>query len=300
MKQILDIKNKRFGKLVALEFIKISNHGSIWLCKCDCGNIKEIIGQNLIRNRTRSCGCERISKLLNKRIGKLTVIRLEYIDNGNSYWLCKCDCGVEKIIPRRNLSKNRVVSCGCTRRDNSIIGKKFGFLTVIKYSHTQSKNAYWMCRYDCGIEKIICGVHLKTGSAKSCGCIKNISQALLTNIFMELLNKDIYNTSINYSPEFLYNKDTNCRQQIDIAILDKNKNIVLAIEYDGQQHFEPIGFGEKDATKIEEKFKNQKLLDVRKNEILAKLNIPFIRIPYTEKLTKENVTYILKQNNIYL
>lgn len=32
------------------------NH-SIWLCKCDCGNIKAISARNLIGGETASCGC---------------------------------------------------------------------------------------------------------------------------------------------------------------------------------------------------------------------------------------------------
>lgn len=34
----------------------------IWICKCDCGNTKEIMAQSLIRKATLSCGC------LNKEI----------------------------------------------------------------------------------------------------------------------------------------------------------------------------------------------------------------------------------------
>jgi len=31
-----------------------------WLCKCECGVLKEVVGQNLISGNTRSCGCLRV------------------------------------------------------------------------------------------------------------------------------------------------------------------------------------------------------------------------------------------------
>lgn len=55
-----DITGQRFGKLVAIKPTrKGSNGGFYWLCKCDCGNEKEVPRQNLTKskNPTRSCGC---------------------------------------------------------------------------------------------------------------------------------------------------------------------------------------------------------------------------------------------------
>ena len=34
-----------------------SSRGNFWLCRCDCGNYKEVYGWNLINGRTQSCGC---------------------------------------------------------------------------------------------------------------------------------------------------------------------------------------------------------------------------------------------------
>ena len=51
--------------------------------------------------------------------------------------------------------------------DNSInlTGQKFGRLTVIKRSYPNSKfrNAMWLCKCDCGKEKIVSSVNLKSG-----------------------------------------------------------------------------------------------------------------------------------------
>ena len=56
----LELKGQRFGRLVALKRLKATKSGDIlWLCKCDCGNIKEVTGSNLNVGDTRSCGCLR-------------------------------------------------------------------------------------------------------------------------------------------------------------------------------------------------------------------------------------------------
>ena len=34
-------------------------HRSIWFCKCDCGNTKEVALDGLIQGHTKSCGCLR-------------------------------------------------------------------------------------------------------------------------------------------------------------------------------------------------------------------------------------------------
>lgn len=61
----LKLTGRRFGKLVVVRFIRVEGltpcQRTVWLCRCDCGNTKEITGSKLTasRNRvgTRSCGC---------------------------------------------------------------------------------------------------------------------------------------------------------------------------------------------------------------------------------------------------
>jgi hypothetical protein len=55
----VDYTGRRFGKLVVLERgVRNSKRGLYeWICKCDCGNIKSIIGADLRNKNTTSCGC---------------------------------------------------------------------------------------------------------------------------------------------------------------------------------------------------------------------------------------------------
>lgn len=59
-----------------------------------------------------------------------------------------------------------------------IQGKKFGMLTVIEAVSLPKKNRpagfkikgkHWRCLCDCGIERVVAGWSLRSGSAKSCG-----------------------------------------------------------------------------------------------------------------------------------
>lgn len=65
MSKFIDLTGKRFGKLIVLKRIEdyVFNSGRKerqWLCKCDCGNEINVIGTNLKRGNTKSCGCYRI------------------------------------------------------------------------------------------------------------------------------------------------------------------------------------------------------------------------------------------------
>lgn len=52
-----------------------------------------------------------------------------------------------------------------------ITGQSFGRLTVLRYSHTKGKIAFWECACCCGKTCFIAGSKLKSGWTKSCGCL---------------------------------------------------------------------------------------------------------------------------------
>jgi len=93
-------------------------------------------------------------------------------------WRCQCECGNEVVVESGNLVAGRQKSCGCalhqmSKTINDITGQKFGRYTVIEYADTLNKKARWLCRCDCGREKIVCGSNLRTGLVQSCGCLKD-------------------------------------------------------------------------------------------------------------------------------
>jgi hypothetical protein len=109
--------------------------------------------------------------LTGKRFGKLIAISYSPGSRRNEGgWLCKCDCGKDTFVSGANLRTGNTKSCGCLVFKN-IAGQKFGKLTVLKQDgFSRNGEALWLCRCECGNEKIINGSNLRRGHIVSCGC----------------------------------------------------------------------------------------------------------------------------------
>lgn len=58
MPNLIDLENKRFYRLVAIERSDNDRHGNtMWLCRCDCGKNIIIRGSCLRSGLYKSCGC---------------------------------------------------------------------------------------------------------------------------------------------------------------------------------------------------------------------------------------------------
>jgi tRNA(Ile2) C34 agmatinyltransferase TiaS len=127
--KFVDMTGRKFGYWTVIERCKNDKNGnSVWLCKCKCGSVKNIMGSYLRTGNSKSCGCyakELNSKgrhfidLTGEKFGKWTVIsRIPYIGKRSSaYWLCKCDCGTTKSVSSQSLRIGDTKSCGCLITD---------------------------------------------------------------------------------------------------------------------------------------------------------------------------------------
>lgn len=127
MPRFKDITGQSFGRLIAIKPIGNSKHhgGTLWLCKCICGNIKNICVSNLTCGTTKSCGClqqeTRIESnkkdIKGVRSGKLVAISpTKKTTSGGVWWKCRCDCGNYKEVTTYNIKSGHVISCGCARK----------------------------------------------------------------------------------------------------------------------------------------------------------------------------------------
>ncbi len=57
-------------------------------------------------------------------------------------------------------------------RIEDLTGRRYGRLTVLFYCGNPKHRQSWLCRCDCGIEKVLPGHMLKSGKTKSCGCFR--------------------------------------------------------------------------------------------------------------------------------
>lgn len=60
-----------------------------------------------------------LSDYTGERFGKLTVLSRAETRNRSTYWLCRCDCGVEKTIRKDALRTGSQISCGCHKKEQS-------------------------------------------------------------------------------------------------------------------------------------------------------------------------------------
>lgn len=53
-----------------------------------------------------------------------------------------------------------------------LVGKVVGKLTVTEYAYTKNNRAFWKCKCECGNECVVTAQNLISGTARSCGCLK--------------------------------------------------------------------------------------------------------------------------------
>lgn len=115
--------------------------------------------------------------------GKWTVLRkAEQRNSCNEVcWVCRCECGNEKIVSGKILRRGNSTSCGECNKIN--IGDVFHNLIVINEAPAKNGHSYWKCKCTCGKIIDVRGSNLKSGNTKSCGCSKNSRLNLLNQKF---------------------------------------------------------------------------------------------------------------------
>lgn len=176
-----DLTGQRYGMLTVLAGAesKVSETGTRqrqWLCRCDCGNVLIVPQYRLKRGIQTDCGCLNAeADLAGQRFGMLTA--KEKLTRNR--WLCVCDCGNKKVVPRHMLLSGHIKSCGCRKNAGNpsidLTGQRFGQLLVLceakqHISESGSKQRAWLCRCDCGNEVTVLQTSLQKGATQSCGC----------------------------------------------------------------------------------------------------------------------------------
>lgn len=117
MRERLDLIGKKFGMLTVIAQAPSTDKGrNRWVCRCDCGTEKIILGESLRRGTTVSCGCKKKTDLTGLQIGRLTVIGRsdKYGSRGKrkvQLWECRCDCGAITYKATDTLTNPDVSMC---------------------------------------------------------------------------------------------------------------------------------------------------------------------------------------------
>ena len=71
-----------------------------------------------------------------------------------------------------------------------LTGKKYGRLTVVSVSHRDKHREYhWLCKCECGTEKVLKMDDFKNGETRSCGCLQ-LEITRDSRVRMEMLIKE--------------------------------------------------------------------------------------------------------------
>lgn len=162
MSKVRELSGQRFGRLIVIERKNNDKKGnSRWLCKCDCGRTKIILGSSLKSGLTKSCGCLRKEIIktniklgkcgtLKKdmsglKIGKLTVLK-EYKSTGKTlYWKCQCECGNKIFVQVGHLKRKETLSCGCLKQSKG----ELKIEQILKKNHIkfEKQKTFESCRF---------------------------------------------------------------------------------------------------------------------------------------------------------
>ena len=159
-----DLTNQQFGEWTVLWRAPSRNRLTYWHCRCSCGVERDVLAENLKSGHSTSCG--HVDDLTNQQFGEWKVLWRAPSHNRQTYWHCRCSCGVERDVLASTLRSGLSKSCG---HEKDLTGQQFGEWTVLWRVPSRNGNAYWHCRCSCGIEKDVRVDHLQSGRSTSCG-----------------------------------------------------------------------------------------------------------------------------------
>lgn len=100
--------------------------------------------------------------------------------------------------------------------------------------------------------------------------------------------------NIQYTRE---QKFEDCKHKLPLRFDFYVKDMNIAIEFDGEQHYNPLSFGGKDEKEVKDNFKGIQTRDAIKTKYCIDNNIKLIRIPYWDIDSIEEI--LKKELNIY-
>ncbi len=156
MSRYIDLTAQTFGRLFIISDTGRDKCGRVlWKCKCSCENIVVVLGDNLRRGLTQSCGCLHKEKFRDLRLikidrrrkfGKLKVISGPIKRGPKTFYLCKCNCGNQKEIESYTLRQGLTLSCGCLRKERVTT---HGLSQTREYKRVKSaERRFWLLSSD--------------------------------------------------------------------------------------------------------------------------------------------------------
>lgn len=275
--EVLGLSDRRIGKKI------------LWICKCSCGRIVEVLSSNLKNGNTKTCGAmihrkKHLEDMWNKTLTDLTGLTfgswLVLRRDGSTQptkWICKClNCETVKSVLATNLKNGSSTSCGCSKHNKSLEGQTIGFWNVGTRSNRQRPNGHYcttyLCTCKCGTKRYVDESRLINGTSLSCGCLKSKAN--------EAINQILNERSIPHQGEYSYSDligPGGGLLRFDCAILDNEGNVKCLIEYQAEQHYSDTEFGRQ----------QREITDPQKRKYCIEHKIPLYEIRFDENLDEK-------------
>lgn len=181
----------------------------------------------------------RIKNIQGMKFGRLTVVSFlqKSNDKRESFWLCRCECGTEKIVAKSNIGRG-VRSCGCLRQETQIAsgkktgghnkldlcGQKFGRLTVVSPSSgRRNGKQIWNCFCECGNECLVGTSQLTSEKTRSCGCLRKIASNARSKDSWKSIHG--HSGSSKGRPTLAYSRWQSMKSRCKSAVLPAYRNV---------------------------------------------------------------------------
>lgn len=245
-----------------------------FLCKCECGAVRQVDGYKLQDGRSLSCSssCTAERQWIGRKYGELTVQSFDRSQKGFAW--CICSCGKRKSIRRQSLEIGKTKSCGCksaafVKEAEGKIGEVYGKLTIFEPVLKDGKRYSYKCKCECGNTTTVLGYNLFSGHTTSCGCISSKAN--------EEMGRILESKGIIFKREYIF---SDCKDKgylrFDFAIFNEIGEVIGLIENNGSQHYSSRGSGWDTPERIVEIQKR----DYIKQKFAEDNQIPLLTIPY--------------------
>lgn len=62
-RKVIDLTGQQFGRWTAISKSPKPSRNALWVCRCSCGTVREVLSTHLRSGRSQSCGCMRRERL---------------------------------------------------------------------------------------------------------------------------------------------------------------------------------------------------------------------------------------------